>query len=123
MTDDWGTVEDGMGGVWSKCGPDCTLEVVRPGKVQCIDLIEALSGVTEAACDRVEMATVVELRPRQDQVGTGNVTCECGDQWWETAVVVQQDYVTPRLDGGPGLSFVGYSLPLRCKSCGAVWHP
>lgn len=28
-------VEDGFGGGWAKCGPDCRLQVVRPGKVQC----------------------------------------------------------------------------------------
>jgi len=29
-------VEDGHGGCWVKCQlPDCGLEVVRPGKVQC----------------------------------------------------------------------------------------
>ena len=30
------TVEDGFGNVWSLCDrPNCALEVVRPGKVQC----------------------------------------------------------------------------------------
>lgn len=28
-------VEDGFGSQWLKCGPGCTLHVVRPGKVQC----------------------------------------------------------------------------------------
>lgn len=48
--EDWGTVTDGYS-TWEKCGPDCTLEVVRIGKVQCIDLISALGGVMRAACD------------------------------------------------------------------------
>jgi hypothetical protein len=31
-------IEDGFGGRWPKCEkPDCQLEVVRPGKVQCGD--------------------------------------------------------------------------------------
>lgn len=30
-----GMVEDGFGGVWARCKSDCTLAVVRPGKVQC----------------------------------------------------------------------------------------
>ena len=29
-------VEDGSGGKWYKCGLGCHLEVVRPGKVQCL---------------------------------------------------------------------------------------
>ena len=30
------TVADGFGGEWLKCSkPDCDLQVVRPGKVQC----------------------------------------------------------------------------------------
>jgi hypothetical protein len=30
------SIEDGFGNVWELCGrPDCELEVVRPGKVQC----------------------------------------------------------------------------------------
>lgn len=28
-------VSDGFGSTWLRCGPQCTLEVVRPGKVQC----------------------------------------------------------------------------------------
>lgn len=28
-------VNDGHGGSWQRCGPDCHLEVVGPGKVQC----------------------------------------------------------------------------------------
>jgi hypothetical protein len=28
-------VRDGHGNEWLKCGPDCDMEVVRPGKVQC----------------------------------------------------------------------------------------
>lgn len=30
-------IEDGFGGAWSKCllGDECSLQVVRPGKVQC----------------------------------------------------------------------------------------
>lgn len=38
------TITDGYS-TWSKCGPDCTLEIVRIGKTQCIDLIDALEGV------------------------------------------------------------------------------
>ena len=34
-SDDFGTVEDGNGGVWPLCGPYCGVAVVRPGKVQC----------------------------------------------------------------------------------------
>jgi len=29
-------VEDGVGGKWYKCGAGCHLEVLRPGKVQCL---------------------------------------------------------------------------------------
>lgn len=32
---EFGTVEDTFGGVWERCKPDCKLQVVRPGKVQC----------------------------------------------------------------------------------------
>jgi hypothetical protein len=28
-------ITDGFGNEWAKCGPDCDMEVVRPGKVQC----------------------------------------------------------------------------------------
>lgn len=28
-------IEDGFGSSWAMCGSDCSLEVVRPGKVQC----------------------------------------------------------------------------------------
>lgn len=28
-------ITDGFGNEWLKCGPDCDMEVVRPGKVQC----------------------------------------------------------------------------------------
>ena len=28
-------VEDDHGNGWFKCGPECDMEVVRPGKVQC----------------------------------------------------------------------------------------
>lgn len=35
MVKETATVSDGFGGIWAKCGADCTLEVVRPGKVQC----------------------------------------------------------------------------------------
>jgi hypothetical protein len=28
-------LDDGFGNRWQKCGPDCCLEIVRPGKVQC----------------------------------------------------------------------------------------
>lgn len=28
-------LDDGFGNQWTKCGPDCCLEIVRPGKVQC----------------------------------------------------------------------------------------
>lgn len=28
-------IEDGFGGYWTTCGPDCDLQVMRPGKVQC----------------------------------------------------------------------------------------
>lgn len=31
----FGVVEDGFGSAWRKCAPDCCIEVVRPGKVQC----------------------------------------------------------------------------------------
>ena len=31
-----GSIEDGFGSCWAKCDkPDCGLQVVRPGKVQC----------------------------------------------------------------------------------------
>lgn len=30
-----GHVQDGHGTIWIKCGPNCDLQVVRPGKVQC----------------------------------------------------------------------------------------
>lgn len=29
------TLDDGHGNQWRKCGPNCTLDVVRPGEVQC----------------------------------------------------------------------------------------
>ena len=28
-------LDDGFGNQWEKCGKDCELEIVRPGKVQC----------------------------------------------------------------------------------------
>jgi DNA modification methylase len=28
-------VDDGFGNQWAKCGPDCAMQIVRPGKVQC----------------------------------------------------------------------------------------
>lgn len=28
-------IDDGFGNCWTKCGPACELEIVRPGKVQC----------------------------------------------------------------------------------------
>ena len=28
-------LDDGFGNVWVLCKPDCRLEIVRPGKVQC----------------------------------------------------------------------------------------
>lgn len=31
----YGTVADGFGSEWIRCGPNCDLQVVRPGKVQC----------------------------------------------------------------------------------------
>lgn len=31
----WGGVSDGFGATWFRCGVDCDLEVVRPGRVQC----------------------------------------------------------------------------------------
>jgi len=31
----WGTISDGTGNEWARCMPNCGLEVVRPGKVQC----------------------------------------------------------------------------------------
>ena len=30
------TVDNGYGTTWPLCGPGCGLEVVRPGKVQCV---------------------------------------------------------------------------------------
>lgn len=36
ITQVWPEVlDDGFGNRWVKCGPDCKLEIVRPGKVQC----------------------------------------------------------------------------------------
>lgn len=32
---DYGQIDDGFGSVWPRCKPDCQLEIVRPGKVQC----------------------------------------------------------------------------------------
>lgn len=32
---DYGEIDDGFGSTWSLCKPDCRLEIVRPGKVQC----------------------------------------------------------------------------------------
>lgn len=32
---EFGTISDGLGSEWPKCMPNCGLEVVRPGKVQC----------------------------------------------------------------------------------------
>lgn len=48
-----GSVSDYHGSSWPRCAPEgiCTLEVVRPGKVQCIDLVSAMDGVTESHCD------------------------------------------------------------------------
>jgi len=28
-------IEDGFGSVWKKCGSNCSLHVVRPGKTDC----------------------------------------------------------------------------------------
>jgi hypothetical protein len=30
-----GFIDDGFGNRWSKCKPDCRMQIVRPGKVQC----------------------------------------------------------------------------------------
>ena len=35
--------------------------------------------------------------------------CACGEKWWELAIIV--DAATQRI--------AGYSMPLRCRSCGA----
>ena len=32
---EYGEIDDGFGSTWLRCKPDCQLEVVRPGKVQC----------------------------------------------------------------------------------------
>jgi hypothetical protein len=29
-------LSDGFGNQWEKCAEDCLLEIVRPGKVQCV---------------------------------------------------------------------------------------
>ena len=42
-TDDYGSVTDGYGSTWQRCGTECTLEVVRIGKVQCVDLVTAIN--------------------------------------------------------------------------------
>lgn len=43
MTDEK-TIEDGFGGCWVKCDhPDCDLQVVRPGKVQC-NPVDCMAG-------------------------------------------------------------------------------
>lgn len=31
----YGVIDDGYGNVWPRCKPDCGLEIVRIGKVQC----------------------------------------------------------------------------------------
>lgn len=28
-------LDDGFGNAWAKCGPECDMQIVRPGKVQC----------------------------------------------------------------------------------------
>lgn len=38
------TITDGYA-EWAKCGPGCTMELVRIGKVQCVTLQEATEGV------------------------------------------------------------------------------
>jgi len=37
-------VTDTFGSYWAKCDPECDLEVVRPGKVQCGGLCDTLEG-------------------------------------------------------------------------------
>ncbi len=32
---EFGSVDDGFGSEWDRCGHDCDLQVVRPGKSQC----------------------------------------------------------------------------------------
>lgn len=33
--DDFGQIHDGFGSCWDRCGDDCDLHIVRPGKAQC----------------------------------------------------------------------------------------
>lgn len=40
---EWRWVEDDFGNAWGRCVlPDCDLQVVRPGKVQCNNACESL---------------------------------------------------------------------------------
>jgi len=39
-----GVVADGLGSEWPRCKPDCQLEVVRPGKVQCVPCDDAATS-------------------------------------------------------------------------------
>jgi hypothetical protein len=35
MGSEYGYIDDNFGNCWAKCKKDCTMTVVRPGKVQC----------------------------------------------------------------------------------------
>lgn len=56
-TDDYGSVTDGYS-TWQRCGIECTLEVVRIGKVQCVDLVTAINAPEWVPlCERSEDTT------------------------------------------------------------------
>ncbi|WQB72167.1 hypothetical protein SCD75_00225 (plasmid) [Prescottella equi] len=40
------------------------------------------------------------------QVAPAHLTCDCGSAWWDTSVCIEDGKVT------------GYSVPVRCTSCG-----
>lgn len=44
------------------------------------------------------------------QVAPAHLTCDCGSTWWDTSVCIEGGKVT------------GYSVPVRCTSCGKPAH-
>lgn len=45
-------IDDGFGSIWTLCRPDCGMEVVRPGKVQC-DMEDCPDNEVRAILDKM----------------------------------------------------------------------
>lgn len=52
------SLDDGFGNIWMKCrSPECDLQIVRPGKVQCSDYCD------EAGWDEEEEDQATDIEP------------------------------------------------------------